>query len=92
MSLFSSAIKLAAVDATEAGALADEYGVKGYPTIKYFPKGSMTPEDYDGGRTADTIVQYVYVFQLVLCLMHIIDGSMIKLALTEKSNTLQAMS
>lgn len=62
MPLFSSAIKLTAVDATEAGALADEYGVKGYPTIKYFPKGSMTPEDYDGGRTADTIVKYVCIY------------------------------
>lgn len=52
-------IKLAAVDATEAGELADQYGVKGYPTIKYFPKGSLSPEDYDGGRTADTIVKWV---------------------------------
>jgi protein disulfide-isomerase A6 len=53
-----SGIKLAAVDATEAGELADQFGVKGYPTIKFFPKGSLTPEDYDGGRTADTIVKY----------------------------------
>jgi len=33
--------------------------VKGYPTIKYFPKGSTTPEDYNGGRTADTIISWV---------------------------------
>ena len=39
--------------------LADKYGVAGYPTIKYFPKGSTEAEDYEGGRTADTIVSYV---------------------------------
>jgi hypothetical protein len=32
--------------------------VKGYPTIKYFPKGeTANPEDYEGGRTAIDIVQ-----------------------------------
>jgi protein disulfide-isomerase A6 len=47
------------VDATEASELADKFGVKGYPTLKFFPKGSTTPVDYDGGRTADTIVQWI---------------------------------
>jgi thiol-disulfide isomerase/thioredoxin len=50
---------LAAVDATENMELADKYGVKGYPTIKYFPKGSTEAEDYNGGRTAETIVSWV---------------------------------
>jgi protein disulfide-isomerase A6 len=52
-------IKLAALDATTAQALASKYGVKGYPTIKFFPKGSTTPEDYKGGRTAETIIKWV---------------------------------
>lgn len=52
-------IKIAALDATAAQAVATKYGVKGYPTIKFFPKGSTTPEDYNGGRTADTIVKWV---------------------------------
>ena len=55
----NSDIKLAAVDATEHGELADKFGVKGYPTLKFFPKGSTTPVDYEGGRTADTIVSWV---------------------------------
>lgn len=55
---FRSGIKLAAVDATQAQELADKYGVKGYPTLKYFPKGSIVAEDYEGGRTAETIVKY----------------------------------
>lgn len=53
----NSDIKIAALDATEAQSIASKYDVKGYPTIKFFPKGSTTPEDYDGGRTADTIVE-----------------------------------
>jgi protein disulfide-isomerase A6 len=52
-------IKIAAVDATESQDLAEKYGVKGYPTIKYFPKGSTEPEDYQGGRTAPDIVNWV---------------------------------
>ncbi len=39
--------------------MASKFGVQGYPTIKFFPKGSTSPEDYNGGRTADTIVSWV---------------------------------
>jgi protein disulfide-isomerase-like protein len=52
-------IVIAALDATEAGEIASRYEVKGYPTIKFFPKGSKEPEEYTGGRTADTIVSWV---------------------------------
>lgn len=55
----SDGVKFGAVDATENSALADKYGVKGYPTIKFFPKGSTQAQDYDGGRTADTLVKWV---------------------------------
>ncbi|CAE7813466.1 PDIL2-1, partial [Symbiodinium microadriaticum] len=55
----SDGIVIADVDATENQGLAQKYGVQGYPTIKYFPKGSMEPEEYAGGRTADTIVSWV---------------------------------
>jgi protein disulfide-isomerase A6 len=55
----SDDVVIAAVDATENMELADKYEVKGYPTIKYFPKGSTTAQEYGGGRTADTIVSWV---------------------------------
>ncbi len=55
----SDEIMLVAVDATIAPALAKKFGVKGYPTIKYFPKGSKEAQDYTGGRTADTIVKWI---------------------------------
>jgi protein disulfide-isomerase A6 len=50
---------IAALDATTAQSIAEKYGVQGYPTIKFFPKGSTTPEEFEGGRTADTIVKWV---------------------------------
>jgi protein disulfide-isomerase-like protein len=48
---------LGVVDATQHQMVAQRYGVRGYPTIKYFPPGdkSATPEDYTGGRTAADI-------------------------------------
>merc|ERR1712079_328159 len=52
-------VKLGAVDATVYQELAQQYGVRGYPTIKYFPAGKKgPPEDYDGGRTASDIVAW----------------------------------
>jgi len=57
----SDDIIIAAVDATESPALAEKYQVQGYPTIKFFAKGSSdaTPENYEGGRTASDIVKWV---------------------------------
>jgi len=53
-------VKLLAVDATLATELATTYGVQGFPTLKFFPKGTKTsPEEYNGGRTADQIVSWI---------------------------------
>ena len=49
---------MGALDATVHGSIAQQYGVQGYPTIKYFAPGSSEPEDYNGGRTASDIVKF----------------------------------
>jgi len=52
-----SPIKLGKLDATEEGAIAEKFEVRGYPTLKFFKNGKAM--EYGGGRTADTIVSWV---------------------------------
>jgi len=52
-----SDIVLSKVDATVETKLAEKYGVQGFPTIKFFKKG--TPVEYGGGRTADEIITWL---------------------------------
>jgi protein disulfide-isomerase A6 len=54
-------VKLCMLDATVNTIKAQQYGVQGYPTIKFFgagPKDSESVTDYDGGRTAADIVNW----------------------------------
>ncbi|KAM4585058.1 protein disulfide-isomerase [Odontesthes bonariensis] len=56
----SSSIRLAKVDATEEAELAQEYGVRGYPTIKFFKGGDKeSPKEYSAGRQADDMVNWL---------------------------------
>uniref|UniRef100_A0A8C8ZJP2 protein disulfide-isomerase n=1 Tax=Prolemur simus TaxID=1328070 RepID=A0A8C8ZJP2_PROSS len=55
-----SEIRLAKVDATEESDLAQQYGVRGYPTIKFFKNGdTASPKEYTAGREADDIVNWL---------------------------------
>jgi len=52
-----SSVALAKVDATEEKEVASRFGVRGYPTLKWFVNGKDT--EYNGGRTAAEIVQWI---------------------------------
>ena len=48
---------IAKVDATVEKGLAEKYHVKGYPTIKFFKKGS--PIDYNAGRKEQDVINWM---------------------------------
>jgi len=52
-----SGVKLAKVDATVETALGEKFGVRGYPTLKFFKGGS--PIEYGGGRKAADIIEWL---------------------------------
>ncbi|GAB5570055.1 dnaJ homolog subfamily C member 10 [Prionailurus iriomotensis] len=49
-------VKVGAVDADKHQSLGGQYGVQGFPTIKIFGSNKNRPEDYQGGRTGEAIV------------------------------------
>jgi protein disulfide-isomerase A6 len=55
-------VKFAKIDATENGQLASKFGVKGYPTIKYFEYGKKSSpsaaKPYEQGRDQQSIVSF----------------------------------
>ncbi|KAL6477516.1 hypothetical protein MHYP_G00133510 [Metynnis hypsauchen] len=50
-------VKLGAVDADQHKSLASQYGIQGFPTIKIFGANKNNPEEYQGGRTSQAIVE-----------------------------------
>ncbi len=52
-------VLIAKVDADAHKELATKFDVKGFPTIKWFPKGSQTPVDYEGDRAPAAMIDYV---------------------------------
>jgi len=55
-----SSVLLVKIDATVHGDLAKEFGVGGYPTLKWFKNGDRkNPMDYKGGRKEPEIVSWV---------------------------------
>jgi len=55
----SSDVVIAKVDADAHKELGSRFDVHGFPTLKWFPKGSKTPEDYNGGRSLDELSAFV---------------------------------
>ena len=51
--------KLGAVDMTTDGAAGNNYGISGYPTLKFFGEDKNSPKDYESGRTAKDISIFI---------------------------------
>ncbi|KAJ4955624.1 hypothetical protein NE237_012407 [Protea cynaroides] len=47
------------VDCDEHKSVCSKYGVTGYPTIQWFPKGSLEPKKYEGPRTAESLAEFL---------------------------------
>ena len=56
----SPSISIASVDCTsdDNDELCHQYGVQGYPTLKYFIDGNSMGEDYQGARSLDALEQF----------------------------------
>ncbi|KAL7816369.1 protein disulfide-isomerase tigA precursor [Trichoderma aethiopicum] len=54
-------VVIAKVDAegADSKAVAEEYGVTGYPTILFFPAGTKKQVDYQGGRSEGDFVNFI---------------------------------
>ncbi|KAL8972735.1 MAG: hypothetical protein Q9183_000386 [Haloplaca sp. 2 TL-2023] len=46
-------------EAENSKSTAQDQEVKSYPTIKYFPRGSTTPEPYTGGRSEEALLTFM---------------------------------
>uniref|UniRef100_A0A8C7CZA5 Protein disulfide-isomerase A6 n=1 Tax=Oncorhynchus kisutch TaxID=8019 RepID=A0A8C7CZA5_ONCKI len=49
-------VKVGAVDADQHKSLGGQYGVRGFPSIKIFGANKNKPDDYQGGRSSQAIV------------------------------------
>lgn len=49
-------VKIGAVDMTEHQSVGAPYGIQGFPTIKIFGSNKQNPQDYQGARSAQSIV------------------------------------
>lgn len=52
-------VTIAKVDADEHRDLGKEYGVQGFPTLKWFDGKSKTPQDYKGGRDIESLSSFI---------------------------------
>lgn len=50
---------VAEVNADEDHELSERFSIEGYPTLKFFPAGSTDPVDYNGGREAKDLVDFL---------------------------------
>jgi len=52
-------VVVAKIDADKYKDIGGRFDVHGFPTLKFFPKGSTEPVAYEGGRSIDDLVTYI---------------------------------
>ncbi|KAJ7523579.1 hypothetical protein O6H91_18G055000 [Diphasiastrum complanatum] len=52
-------VALAKLDCDEHKKFCKKFEVSGFPTLKWFPKGSHQPKDYEGSRTPEALVDFL---------------------------------
>jgi len=50
---------IAKVDADKHNDLGQRFGVSGFPTLKFFPKGATQPEEFEGGRDSNSLIEFI---------------------------------
>jgi len=58
-SRYKSDVVIAKVDADAHKELGSRFDVHGFPTLKWFPKGSTEPVAYEGGRNAEDLIAFI---------------------------------
>eukprot|EP00792_Barthelona_sp_PAP020_P005101 TRINITY_DN2497_c0_g1_i1.p1 TRINITY_DN2497_c0_g1~~TRINITY_DN2497_c0_g1_i1.p1 ORF type:complete len:366 (-),score=119.17 TRINITY_DN2497_c0_g1_i1:916-2013(-) len=53
-------VLLAEVDCDQHKKLCSKFGIRGYPTVKFFPAGKTEPIDYSGQRTVESILSFIH--------------------------------
>lgn len=59
-SALEGVINVGAVDMTTDEAAGSPYGIRGFPTIKFFGADKDRPEDFQGQRTVDAMVSFAF--------------------------------
>lgn len=56
--LVQGKVKVGAVNCDEEKSLCSQFGVQGFPTVKWFGSNKQAPEDYRGERTAAALSDF----------------------------------
>ncbi|XP_058755958.1 probable protein disulfide-isomerase A6 [Vicia villosa] len=55
----AKSVLIGKVDCDDHKSVCTKYGVSGYPTIQWFPKGSLEPKKFEGPRTAESLAEFI---------------------------------
>lgn len=55
----AKSVMIGKVDCDDQKDLCGKYDVQGYPTLKWFPKGSLEPKKYEGERSAEAMAAFI---------------------------------